>query len=533
MTDHPSAFAAARHATTALLNGAAPTDVVLGPSTYGDWVAVITNLVDLYTDGGTPAVVRGFHALARADRNVAALIIPSPTSPTSSLSADMPSLPEAAVLDPALATTASPWLDAYIAYSRRWSPRSFDDFHESIGVWLLSVVAARRVVAHLGKPNYTPLCIALAGRSTIHAKTTAAEIGVEVLHVAGLDWLLADDDSTPQKFIHALTQHVPEEYPSLSAEQQAGIRRRLAFAGQCGWWYDEFGMLLHGMARSGSTMSDFSGLLRKFDDCAPLYSHSTISRKTDRVINPYVALLASLTPTDLRPLMQRGAAGWSNGFWARWAFVTPPTDEVCTERFPEGTRATPPQLVLALRAWHERLGVPDVQIVDTMAQIAPLPVQVCTLGTHVVEAFYAYNTALLQLMSAMPTQELDSCYARLSIKALRVAMLLGSLENNGHIELCHWARGQAIAERWRASLHRLYAQTNGGDVTNAATAEECVLGVIERLGQPSVRDIKTRIAWLSRGEIQDIVEKLVKIGQVDAIPAGRTIRYQSSPDEAN
>jgi len=532
MDDTDAAFRAAQDTLTALLGGTDPAASVGDRATYGAWAAVIDHIVALHAEGGTPAVIRGVHVLARADRHLALLLAPPPDTAPAAPAAEPPPLPMSTVLDPSVAAGASPWLDAYIAYSRRWSPRSFADFHEAIGVWVLSTVAARRVMVHLGKVHYTPLCIALAGRSTLHAKTTAAEVGLDVLQAAGLAWLLADDDSTPQKFIHARTQHVPDDYAALSDAQQAAVHRRLAFAGQCGWWYDEFGMLLHSMARAGSIMSDFSGLLRKFDDCAPVYSHSTISRKTDRVLNPYVALLASLTPADLRPLMHRGAAGWTNGFWARWAFVTPPTDELRTDRFPVGSRAPPAELVHVLRAWHDRLGVPEVVIADTVPQVGPLPQQVCTLGPQVVDAFYAYNDALLHLVGTLRTAELDSCYARLGIKALRVAMLLASLENDGAIELCHWARGQAIAERWRASLHRLYSQTNGGDVTSAATAEDCVLGVIERLGQPSVRDIKTRIAWLSRGEIQQVVEQLVKTGVVDVLPAGRTTRYQCNRDQA-
>jgi 2-keto-3-deoxy-L-rhamnonate aldolase RhmA len=56
------------------------------------------------------------------------------------------------------------------------------------------------------------------GRSTIHAKTTAAEIGIEVMAGAGLDWMLADDTSTPQKFIRDRTQHVPENYKKLTGD---------------------------------------------------------------------------------------------------------------------------------------------------------------------------------------------------------------------------------------------------------------------------------------------------------------------------
>ncbi len=61
------------------------------------------------------------------------------------------------------ASAPSPWLDAYIAYSRAWSPRAPASFHEACGLWLLSTIAARRVVTHLGSVRYGNLYLALTG----------------------------------------------------------------------------------------------------------------------------------------------------------------------------------------------------------------------------------------------------------------------------------------------------------------------------------------------------------------------------------
>jgi hypothetical protein len=435
-------------------------------------------------------------------------------------------LPDYARLDPKLETDASPWLNAYIEHSRYWSPRSFEGFHEAVGLWLLSTVAARRVVVHFGKPQYTPLLIALAGRSTIHAKTTAAEIGIEVLTAAGLDWLLADDSATPQKFVRDRTQAPPDNFDKLSGKDLALAEMRLMFAGQCGWWYDEFGMLLHAMARSGGAMADFSGLLRKFDDCAPKYVYGTIGRPTDKIIAPYLALMASLTPADLKPLMRKGSAGWSDGFWARWIFVTPPSNEYRNDRFPGGKRTPPPGLVQTLTHWHERLGKPTYYVHDKEPQIGPLPVTVCHMSPDAHEAYYRYNQALLDLMATGGMEDLDAWHGRLATKALRAAALLASLENDNEIELPHWARAQAMAERWRESAYRLYQQTNTQDVTDKKNAEDAVMKVVERLVSPSVREIGQRIKWLSAGEIQEQLEKLLRAGMVEAVKTTQTIRYR-------
>lgn len=435
-------------------------------------------------------------------------------------------LPDGVLQPEAMAALGCPWLDAYIAYSRHWSPRSFDDFHEAVGVWVLSTVAARRVVVHFGKEQFTPLFIALAGRSTIHAKTTAAEIGIEVITEAGLGWLLADDASTPQKFVRDRTQRVPEDYKRLTGDDLKVAENKLKFAGQVGWWYDEFGMLLHAMARSGSSMSDFSGLLRRFDDCAPKYVYSTIGRPTDKIVAPYLALLASLTPADLRPLMRKGSAGWSDGFWARWAFVTPPADEVKIDRFPAGQRVAPASVVAALRDWHERLGVPQLWIEDEDPQVGPLPRVVCSLASGVGEAYYTYNDAIIGIMQTGVYEDLDAWHGRLAIRALRLAALFASLDGSDLISIRHWARAQHIAERWRWSLYRLYEQVTQQDSTEKKSAEEVVLGIVERLSAATIREMTQRIKWLSAGEIQDICEKLVRAGMIEAVTTGRTTRFR-------
>lgn len=525
----------ARHAIQPVLDGFAPNGT--RPEDCGPWATVVDGVFKGYASAGTDRARKVFNTLAAADVNIPKMMrkpeepiraaLPQPDAP------EIPELPIEARMPEGLSMEASPWLNAFIDHSRHWSPRSFDDFHEAIGIWILSTVAARRLVAHVGKPQFTPLCIALAGRSSIHAKTTAAEIGIDLLRGAGLDWLLSDDNVTPQKFIKDRTQYIPTGYDDMQPEDKERVRLHLAFAGQCGWWYDEFGMLLHSMARSGSAMSDFSGLLRKFDDCLPTYVHGTIGRPTDRVLLPYVALLGSLTPADLRPIMKKGDAGWTNGFWARWAFVTPPEDVYKKDRFPSGERRPPQELIWILRNWHNRLGIPDVAIQDKDTfTVGLLPITIITVTDQVVEAYYTYGDAVMELVTQSGQTELDSWHSRLSIKALRIAMLLASLENSNVCELRHWARAQETTERWRASLHRLYRQTNTAvESSPEAEAEDNIYDIIHRLGTPSIRDLKTRIATMSAGQIKDYVEKMVKAGLIDAIPTGRTIRYQVAGTE--
>jgi hypothetical protein len=458
---------------------------------------------------------------------------------------DIPPLPDEARVDESLAATASPWLDAYIAFSRKWSPRAYDGFHEACGVWLLSVVAARRVMLHLGGEQYTPLLIALTARTSLHAKSTTARIATETLKVAGLHWLLAADASTPQKFIQDLTLRVPNGYTDMSPDQQEWHRQRLGFAGQRGWFYEEFGQLLHSLGRKTGPMADFRSLIRRFDDCQDRYEYATLSRGNEVVERPYLALLGNMTPADLRPQARRGSSMWSDGFWARFAFVTPPDDERKRERFPRGKRVIPSKITVPLQHWHERLGVPSVQV-ETLrrgsdliqqAHIKPagLTSTPCTLGDGVEDAYYHYDSALLDMVQQHENYDLDGNYVRFSNKALRVAMLLASLENDGHIELCHWARGQTIAEHWRANLHYLYEQLNGAVPPQGVSVEEKVLKAVKRLGEATARQVALNVydsgkhRKLYVEEAREILDKLVKQGVLKARKTKRTT-YYSDPN---
>lgn len=53
-----------------------------------------------------------------------------------------------------------------------------------------------------------------------------------------------------------------------------------------------------------------------------------------------------------------------------------------------------------------------------------------------------------------------------------------------------------------------------------------VLDVIERLQQPTTRDIKTRIAWMSRNEVETAIAGLLRDGHIREIEGGKALRYR-------
>jgi hypothetical protein len=110
---------------------------------------------------------------------------------------------------------------------------------------------------------------------------------------------------TPRKFIQWLAVSLPPGLAQLPPQDHARALRRLAFAGQCGWYCEEFGQQMAAMTRASNTQVDLRAMLCRFDDCPPRYEIASLIRGRTVVERPYLALLANLTPADMQQLVRR------------------------------------------------------------------------------------------------------------------------------------------------------------------------------------------------------------------------------------
>jgi hypothetical protein len=424
-----------------------------------------------------------------------------PEIETDSDEATMPPLPSGVALPPELSKGACRWIDEYIAFSKKWSPRGFANFHEACGWSMLSMIAKRRVVLHLGKPRYTPLFIAIVAKTSMSAKSEAAGVYLSVLRKAGLEWMRGADSMTPQAMVGDMAiGKIPANYNELSEEDQAIERRTLAYKGQRGWFYEEFGQHMDAMMqKSGGPMSEFKGLIRRMDDCYPDYTRLTVQHKNQKIELPYLSLLACMTIFDMKPHAGAGSALWGDGFLARFICITPDEKNRSRDRFPEGNleASIPSSLTAPLQYWHQRLGTREVTVESKYnekkyeytysVEYGDFPEQECTLGTGVADAFYNYNNALLDMVEEQQMEQLAGNYARLHMLALRIAMLCASLENDGRIEMRHWARGQEFAEKARKGLHAMCAALN----ENGYAQEQ------RRLEEEIIKYVAEKETWLT------------------------------------
>lgn len=396
----------------------------------------------------------------------------------------VPPLPEDIALPPEASKGACKWHDAYVKFSKERSPRSFQGFHEANGWALLSTVAKRRIVLYdLGAPKYTPLFTAIVARSSIASKTEAARVFIAVLDRAELKWMLGPDEMTPP----AMIDHMKEvDFIDVKdmPEDRTELERKLAFAGQLGWFYEEFGEHIEAICAKNSVMAPFKGIIRRMDDCHDEYRRETISHKEQIVRDPYLSLLACMTPLDLKPYAGIDSPFWTNGFFARFAFIVPDTDEENNARFPLGNLydAVPEELTKPLQKWHERLGQKQVDFEDVYEKSKKgsdelkgykvihwgLPRAVCELSPEAANAFYRYGDALKAIIKKEKLEYFEGNYIRLPMMAMRIAMLCASLEwasleskeDKARIEMKHWAKGQEFAEQARQGLHSLWIELN-------------------------------------------------------------------------
>jgi len=322
----------------------------------------------------------------------------------------------------------------------------------------------------------------------------------------------------------------------MAARRAASLR--MAFPAQRGWFYEEMGQKIDAMLNASGFMADFRGILRSFDDCPEEYQYASIGRGLDKVQQPYIAMLGNMTPADLQRATRKSPGLWQDGFWARWAFVTPPGDSNSSRaRFPSGERTIPASIVQPIVDWHTRLGIPGVDVEPVLgddgksngwkAYADPIRRTTVTLDSDAIEAFYRYHDGLLDVVEDLDNRDFDGNYARFAEKALRVAMLLASLEHGNRITLPVWARAQGIAERWRRSLHELYAQANEPPASEQAKREEQAMMIVTKIGESTPNEVRRYMRGLSNAEVTIILEGLANSGALVRVAETRKgrIRY--------
>lgn len=438
------------------------------------------------------------------------------------------------------------WLDEYVTHSAYWAPRAAPSYHAAVGLWVLSTIAARRIVCRMGSRDvYPTLFLALVSHSGLWTKTEAASIGVKMLRRSGCGHLLAPDRTTPQFLLKLMSGIVPNNYGSKHEDEQEQMRAALGFAAQRGWFYEEWGNMLKQMKRVDSPQAELNKLLIVLEGGAETFETGTIQRGLERVVNPYLALLGCATPSDLGPFMGEGDAWWSDGFWPRFAFASPgPEAMPSLQPRPREAHTIPASLIIPLADWHARLGSPEVTIEEEResngkltgqwrATISQLPCHDLQITPDVYDAYEAYNRAIMTMVHAnLIPPDLCAWYVRAHEKALRVAMLLASVQGETQLSMPYWLEGQAMVEQWRHGLHNLIAEVEKqAPLGKEARLEGRILACLMRAGGMTKRELQQHIYGVPSDLLVKTLESMVRAEKITVAKNGKKILYLLYQDQ--
>lgn len=436
-----------------------------------------------------------------------------------------PSLPASARLDPELAHGAGWFVDLYCNHALAISPMTPVIFHESAALWLGAVGIARRLKIPMPFGDVFPnLYILWLALTTLYRKTTALDIGRDLARKV-FGHLIAPQDTTPEALLSDLSGAQPSNFFDMAGTDQELWKAERNFSAQRGLVYDEMSGLL---AQAGKDYN--AGLVEaflRFYDCDPHFSRSTLQRGRVTVRNSYLSILGASTPAAMSMHMTSERL-WANGFWPRFALLTPDSDR------PDWQRATkspePTDLRQVLHDLHAKLPTPTWP--------EPPAARDVILGDDVFAAWENYNRALsYDLLTSDLDSKLWGTYGRLPVQCLKVAMILSALDwtqsNDAApvIELPHLARAISITESWRASAHRALTIVTSGDFDRLQRRITQQLSHFEPDGA-TMRDLYRAMRDKSPDEIRGALAQLQDLGQVqeiDAKPAGRgrpTKRYR-------
>ena len=231
------------------------------------------------------------------------------------LSDFVPPLPPEIAVNKELASKASPLLDAIIEFFKKWCTRSYEGYHETVGIWVLSTIAARRVYLPWRQGVWTPIYVMLVSASTAHAKTEASSYGGKILEDCGLGFLLHPDEITPQKMLKNMAGgELPKNWETMSEGDRDRFLQKEAFSGQRGWIYDEFGNKLQEIVQARGYMAIMYALLKQLYDCKKKFEYDTMSGDNRYIEMPYLSICGTATPACLKPIAQKNSAVWFDGF---------------------------------------------------------------------------------------------------------------------------------------------------------------------------------------------------------------------------
>jgi hypothetical protein len=419
----------------------------------------------------------------------------------------------------ASASSAGSWLNTYVDYAIQRAPMLPALFHESAGLWLLSLAIARRLkVAMPHGDIYPNLFLLWVAPTTVYTKSTGLTVAREIAEDA-VPHLLLSSEFSPEGLLDDMSGKPPANLNELPESQRNAWNQSQKYSSRRGLVLDEASSLFANLKRDHNI--GLSEALMRFYDCS---NHSGRTRGRGLVVvkDSYMSFIGATTEISLRQADVNTL--WQSGLWPRFGLIVPtepPAYKRCI-----AVPSRPEELVEHLKKVAENhLPVPN--------SLDDFPDARCMLlGPGVFDAWQHYDQCIYQILlsDTPPAQPLFGIYGRLPTHALKIAACLAVADWDGSnntptIDVCHWARAQKIAETWRAGAHQLYYTLTG--IVEEDSLERRILSRIAKLGEKglTIREIY-RAERSKREAIEPVVRRLAQEGLLESFrPEGGKTEY--------
>ncbi len=418
------------------------------------------------------------------------------------ISSSVPQLPDYAQIDYNLGKGVCTWFDEAVKECAIYAPRTFVGFYTATVIWALVTASAGRVSGDFLGTHKTSLNFAMIAESGWF-KSGVAKFGKTLVKKAGLGFLLLPDKITPEALSQNMSGHLPNDYEQITdSEEKELLAFKVCFATSRGWFMDELGKQIRCIKRDGSNSNGLLDMVLSFAT-EDEYGSETKHNGKDYIKNPYLAILGNSTPTDIEPLIKEKSGLWTDGFFARILFVTPPKGFRPPQgRTPRGYEI-PDKFVKSLVDWHNRLGIPESGCIDKVTGqiiIEPVPHTRLSFSNDAYEAIYEYMDGLQELSYELDQPLIKSSYLRFANYAARLAILFASFDGSETVELKHCAKAQQVIEQFRGYLHNLFDNV----VNNSG------LNQYEELQNRVGKALSTKTALVRNGHTFQELEKVLK-----------------------
>ncbi len=408
------------------------------------------------------------------------------------------------------------WLQQYMDWAGTTGNQTPMIFHQAAGLWLLATAVGRRLYgeAPWGVKIYPNLYLMLVAGTTFYRKSTAYKLAEQVARQA-IPHMLMPTPGSPERFQEALAGRMPSNFDKLAREQQERLTKAQPFAAQRGLLKDEVAGLFGAINRK-DYMVGMKDLLMELYDC-PDYFDKDTQTGLNIVENAALSILGVTTPASLSCAVSTG--DWDNGLLIRFALLSPEPN-YAERPAAKQYRNVPQSLIDDLKALHDRLPAPRQ---SEMGMKAPGALR---LNVRCWEQCQSYGDWLRRMCDPGRDTELDDrlkgVYGRMHVQTFKLASLFAALDwlkTNDEaptVTVDHWQAGQALAEGWRQSAHRLLEQLDrSGEAVQEKRYQDRMLTAIRESGHQgsTLRDLYRKLHLTAKAGRQ-IAQELVKAGLV-------------------